>query len=1159
VLSQARRTLPAMHLLAGRPVLSASDLVGFLACEHLTQLELAALRGEVARPDREDPELDVLTRRGLEHEQAHRAALAAAGRTVVEIASPEPTEASLAAAEAATVAAMAAGAEVVYQAAFFDGRWRGQADFLVRVAQPSRLGPWSYEPVDTKLARKVKAAAVLQLCSYADHLERLQGAAPVNLHVVTGGGGATRLPLAHFQAYYRRARARAEAAAFGPPAATYPEPVEHCGICRWQPVCLARRRADDHLTLVAGMRRSQVARLAGAGVDTVAALAAAEAGPPPAGLAPATFARLAAQARLQLGQRASGRAHHELVLPVEEGRGLCRLPPPSPGDMFFDIEGDPFAGDGGLEYLLGVVEPGAPGGPAYHAFWGHDATGERHAFEAFMDLVAARRAADASLHVYHYGSYERTALGRLSGRHGTREDEVDALLRGAVLVDLLAVVRQGVRASEESYSLKHVEHLYRPPRAGAVADGRSSIVAYEAWLADPAPRLLEDIAAYNRDDCESTAQLRAWLEARRDEAGAAAGQPLPRPAAPGSEPAEAQAAAAAEMAELAARLVDGLPADPAAGTPHQAATWLLAQLLDWHRREARPEWRAHFRRLELDGEALVADAEAIGQLVHLAEVGPAGRTVVHRYRFPADQEHKIRAGQDVLWPATGARAGTVVRVDAALGELDLRRPAGAGAHPPGLLPPQPVNAAVLRRAVAAVATEVAARGLGAPGTHRAVADLLLRSRPRLRPGPRARTGPLVGPGEEGPAAAVALATGLDGSCLAVQGPPGSGKTYTGARMVLALVRAGRPVGVTATSHKAVANLLAEVRRAAGAAGLPLRAIQRCEPGEWCGEAVAERAGDNAAVHARLAAGQVDVVGGTPWLFARPELAGRLDTLFVDEAGQVSLANAVAAAASATNLVLLGDPQQLAQPSRGSHPPGSGASALEHLLGGRATMAADRGLFLDTTWRLHPELCRAVSDTFYDGRLAAHPSCRRQAVDDGPWAAGSGLRFLAVGHRHNRTSSPEEAAEVATGLAALVGRPWTDRHGTRRPLTLDDIVVVAPYNAHVARLQAALPPGARVGTVDRFQGQEAAVAIYSMATSSAADLPRSLEFLYSANRLNVAVSRARALAVVVASPDLLAARGRTPEQLRLVNALCRLAEAGAPPAREPAGAAAGSLT
>jgi uncharacterized protein len=359
-------------------------------------------------------------------------------------------------------------------------------------------------------------------------------------------------------------------------------------------------------------------------------------------------------------------------------------------------------------------------------------------------------------------------------------------------------------------------------------------------------------------------------------------------------------------------------------------------------------------------------------------------------------------------------------------------------------------------------------------------------------------------------------------------------------MIVDLVRSGRRVGITATTHKAITNLVDAACCRGADERVQLSVVQKGDEDRASAVPTVEVVGDNQLVVARLANG-AQVVAGTPWLFARPELASAVDVLFVDEAGQMSLANVVAAGASAESIVLLGDPQQLAQPSKGAHPPGAGVSPLEHVLGDHATIPADRGLFLATTWRLHPALCDFVSEAFYEDRLTPDPACGSQCVDAGRWAGGAGVRWRPAWHTGNRTCSAEEVTEVVTGVEALLGRPWTDRHGDRRLLGLDDILVVSPYNAQVARLSAALPPGARVGTVDRFQGQEAAVVIFSLATSSTEDLPRSVEFLYSLNRLNVAVSRARALVVLVCCPDLLRVRCRTPREMRLANALCRLAE------------------
>jgi predicted RecB family nuclease len=1127
-----------VHLLDGEIILSPTDLTGFLECEHLTQLELQAVRGLIERPIRDDPELDILTRRGGEHEQAHLDRLRAEGRTVCEIQSQGQSRADLLAREAETLAAMRSGIDVIYQATFFDGRWRGHADFLTKVATPSDIGAWSYEVADTKLARKVKTAALLQMANYSEQLARLQGVRPERMHVVLGSGVTESFRVDDFAAYYRAVKARYEAAVIGPPRATYPDPVDHCSVCRWQDVCKARRREDDHLSLVAGMRRDATRRLVDGGVSTVAQLAVMDPGAEVDRIGRAVLEKLRQQARLQVRQRETGVVEYEHLQP-EPSLGLARLPAPSPGDLFFDMEGDPFAGDYGLEYLFGVVEV-VDGQPKFHAWWGHNATEEKAAFEGFIDFAMERLEACPDLHVYHYAAYEPNRLKSLMGRYATREDEVDRLLRGGVLVDLYQVVRQSVRVSQESYSIKKLERLYMGERQADIADAGSSIVAYEQWLESRDPAKLESIERYNEEDCVSTWLLRDWLEARRPEAEAAFNCSLARPEARSPDPSEAQVQGEAENATIAASLAGDVPEAPEARSPEQRARWLLAQLLGWHRREMRSQWWDYFRRCELSDDDLIADSEAIGRLELEGEIGQVKRSTVYRYRFDPTQLHKIGIGDAPHDPRTQSSAGTVVAIDNLAGTIDLKRAmTSVVGHPGSLIPPKPLPSIEQRKAIARVAQDIVDRGIDGDGPYRAIRDLLLRQRPRAH---SAELGvALVRPDEAPAAGARRLVAGLDASYLPLQGPPGSGKTWTGARMIVDLVRANRRVGIAATSHKAICNLLEAVCEYAAEEGVPLRAMQRAPEDQRCSADIVTWARDNGDVDRALADGEIDVVAGTAWLFAREGLAGALDTVFIDEAGQMSLADVVAVSTSARNLVLLGDPQQLAHPSQGIHPPGSGISALEHILDGNPTIRPDSGVFLATTFRMHPDLCTYISEIAYEDRLLPDPSCALQDLGTGLPVGGTGVRLVRVEHSGNRTLSYEEVAVVCDLVGSLIGRVWTDARGASRPLRAEDILVVAPYNAQVDRLAAALPAGSRAGTVDRFQGQEAPVVIYSLATSSPDDMPRQMEFLYSLNRLNVAMSRARGLAVLVCSPAIMRVRCRKPEQMRLANAFCRLVE------------------
>lgn len=1225
-------------------VASPTDLVGHLACPHKTVLDLEVAEGRREAPDLDDAELAFLQRRGLEHERAYLDELARAGLEVAYCdgtdssatapgapaateapvtkeppvatdppssdtsprtcgADPEPTgppaepreplERLRARAEA-TRNALTRGVDVVYQATFLDDTdpqlwWRGHADFLRRThdTHPATGAP-AYEPEDTKLARHVTPAAVLQLAVYADLLTDLQGVEPEHLHVVLGGRETRSVAYRHAGAYERLARRRfAEFVRTGG-GGHYPEPVAHCAVCRWREVCDERRRHDDHLSLVAGLGREQARRLTAAGITTVEALAEVTARPRQAwpavrGLTPATYERLAHQARLQVAARGRpGPPPYEVLEPSGADRGLEALPPPSPGDLYFDIEGDPWVGDDGLEYLFGI---GWWDGEefAFRAFWGHTPAEERAAFEALVDLVVARRAAHPDLHVYHYAPYEPTALGRLAGRHGTREDEVDDLFRGKVLVDLYRVVRQGLRVGAESYSLKALEPLYLPARTDDIVDAASSVVAYERWLETGDDSILDAIEAYNRTDCESTARLHRWLEDRRAEAEAAFGVPLARPVPPragtagepdvdepddrpgggaGGVAGAGEPTAAERVAALAGRLLGD--ADELDGPEHAVdddavteaeARALLAGLLDFHRREDKPAWWRYFARVTgYEEGGLVDDPDCLGDLTYEGIVGEEDRSVLHRYRFDPDQDYRITDTTRVYDPGVERRKletgekipgpGIIVELDPREGVVVLKRGRSSAApHPRDLMPDEIVATGLLRASIEQIAGWVADRGVDADGSYRAVRDLLLRRPPRI--GGVTAGEALRRPGEAVQDAARRLVEGLDESYLPIQGPPGTGKTTTAARVIVELVAAGHRVGITGVSHAVISTLLDKVAALAAEEGVSLRAMQKtADSDQGRRDSAVEVVTENRPVEEAVAADEVDVVGGTAWLFARDALAGCFDHLVIDEAGQFALANVVAVGRAARNLVLVGDPQQLAQPTTGTHPPGVGVSALEHVLAGRATVPDDRGLFLDTTWRMHPDITRFVSELAYDGRLGADPDCARQRIDgEGP-LAGSGLRWVPVDHEGNRLSSEEEA-EVVHGLyEELVGRYWTGRDGRRRKLGPEDVLVVAPYNAQVHLLSTRLPPQARIGTVDKFQGKEAPVVLVSLAASSVEQIPRGLEFLYSANRLNVAVSRARALAVVVASPALLAAPVRTVEQLRLVNGLCRFAELGA---------------
>lgn len=852
------------------------------------------------------------------------------------------------------------------------------------------------------------------------------------------------------------------------------------------------------------------------------------------------YTRVREQARIQVEARETGEPRFEL-LPVEAGFGLTRLPEPSEGDIFLDLEGDPFAGEQGLEYLFGYLSKDGNGALTYQHTWAFSRADEKRAFEAFVDFVMEQWARFPDLHIYHYAPYEPAALKRLMGRYATREEELDRMLRAKLFVDLYQVVRHGLRAGVESYSIKRLEPLYGFDRHTALPDANAALSLLQAGIElDDIPSISEatraTVLAYNRDDCRSASALHHWLESLRSQI-VSSGTAVPRPEPGDGAPNENVAAWLIRINPVIAKLTADIPADPEERTAEQQGRWILANVLDWHRREDKAVWWELFRLSDLPAEDLLDERAGLSGLSFVAAVGGTAKAPIHRYRFPP-QETELHGGED-LHKLGGAKLGTVEAISFVAATVDIKkRQDSAGIHPEAIFAHSYVGGKVMAEALLRIGTYVAERGLRGEGPYRAARDLLLREIPR--------TGgqPLHSEGETAVDAAVRICAGLTGGILPIQGPPGAGKTYTGAQMICELVRHGRTVGITANSHKVIRNLIDETIEAAEQQGLDLHCCQKPYEMEDA-QPHHSFVRSNKDLFAALGVSAM-VGGGTAWLWAAPEAFETIDVLFVDEAAQMSLANVLAVSQAAKTVVLIGDPQQLDQPMQGSHPEGTDVSALDHILGGQQTISPAKGLFLEQTWRLHPDICSFTSELFYDGKLVSREGLQKQIINATDPINGSGLRYLPVHHRGNQNCSPEEAMAVGALVEAILkGKAtWVDRDGQEKPVTLDEIIIITPYNAQVFEIQQRLP-GARVGTVDKFQGQEAPIAIYSMATSSRADAPRAMEFLYSLNRLNVATSRAKCVCIMVGSPELFETECRTPRQAQLANAFCRFLELAHP--------------
>jgi predicted RecB family nuclease len=1151
-MSVGRLTVAAVFTAGDSIIYSASDLAAAARCEYALLRQFDAKLGWGQSVTVEDELLARTAALGDEHEQRRLEALREEyGDGVVVIGRPAFTVAGITAAAAATQRAIATGAPVIYQATMFDGRFVGFADFLVRDGE-------QYQVSDTKLARSAKVTALLQIAAYADTLSRSGIPVSPEAELVLGNGAAVRYRVDELIPVFLEQRARLqhlldEHYAHGTPVRWDDERVRACFRC---PACEEQVRATDDLLLVAGLRVSQRAKLIDAGIETVAELA--DRAGPIEDIPVRTLDKLIAQAKLQVRQRDTGTPQFEVADP----QPLALLPNPDEGDLFFDFEGDPlWTADGtdwGLEYLFGVLTGGRSG--TFHPLWAHDRRDERKALTDFLALVAKRRKRFPNMHVYHYASYEKTALLRLAGRHGVGEDDVDDLLRSGTLVDLYPIVRKSIRVGSESISLKALEPLYMGAqlRSGDVTTAADSITQYARYSElrgngqfDEAATVLKEIEDYNHYDCRSTRALRDWLLMRAFESGITPVGAQPVSDGGVIEQADPLAAALAEFTGIAA---------VGDRTPEQTAVALVSAARGYHRREDKPFWWAHFDRLNypVDEWADDTDVFIVGdaklavdwnrpprarklqrrvQLFGELARGALNSDVFALYEPPAptgitDNPDRRAAGRATVIEADDWSAPTEVIV------VERTPQDGNTFHqiPFALTPGPPIPTTPLRDSIQSAAAAVAAGLPLLPRT--AVFDILLRRRPRTRSGAGLpRRGNVVDD-------VTAALLDLDSSYVAVHGPPGTGKTYTAARVIHRLVAEhGWRIGVVAQSHAVVENLF-DCTIDAGID--PLRVAKKRydrDDVRW------QQIGENEYAGFLTGTGGSGgcVIGGTAWDFANPNRVppASLDLLVIDEAGQFCLANTIAVAPAAVNLLLLGDPQQLPQVSQGTHPEPVDGSALGWLVEDHRTLPAERGYFLDRTHRMHPAVCAPVSALAYEGRLQSYSDLTAARRLDG---YPPGVHVVRVRHEGNSTESPEEAEAIVAHIRLLVGSSWTAERGTR-PLTPADVLVLAPYNAQVVLLRQHLAAAelgdVRVGTVDKFQGAEAPVAIISMTASSVEDIPRGIPFLLNRNRLNVAISRAQYAAVIVRAEALTEYLPAAPAGVVELGAFLALTASGAP--------------
>jgi predicted RecB family nuclease len=1137
-----RARLGEVHMV--ERLLTPSKITAWLDCAHYLTLKHEVEAG--VRPEPSQPFgsfADLLRQKGEEHEAACLAEYSAQGKTVHSVAPRDIAGRETFATWAERVRpALDSEVDVLFQMPFVHDGIRGIADFLERTIDPTS-GTTTWEPVDAKLARnEAKRGHVLQLCFYADAIAATTGTQPSQLKIWLGSRRIEAISYEAVRPYWHRLRNQLRevlGADVDPTvdAATHPEPCDHCRFCEFDPTCRDIWEQEDSLIHVAGIRRTDREALEPAGVTTLGALATGS--HEVADMKADRLSRLQVQAQLQV--QAKAEAHDpappppfQPIIPVDDspwGHGFEQLPEPHHADLFLDFEGHPFwRADRGLFFLFGYIASDDGGASwAFHQRWAHSEAEERDQVRDLVHYIEARRRAHPGMHVYHYNHTERSALAALAAEHAVVEGTLSELIDDGVFVDLMTVAKNAVQVGVRSYGLKQLEHLAAYKRSHDIDKGAGAVIAFDRYCHDRDEAHLASIAAYNEDDVRATKALRDWLVTQRpaDLAWRALAEDDP------DEPVDPS-----EIDELLERL---------ASSEEGSIEHLLADLLGYWGRE----WSAYIAPiigtlssesdLLLDNPEVIAGLSDAEPVERLTPTGKPSSVPGRRLTFPPQKlsnDFTNRPPKKAIFVAPDGKV-TFIGIDPI--DVDARELVlqwNDAADERGIVPSAVVAdkwfdiSSKLSALVSLTKQVLEPTAHGAPNP--ATLTLLRADPPAFVPG----GGPHGGSFTDHVDDLARWVTQLDASVLGIQGPPGTGKTYRGAHIAKALVQQGKRVGVTAMSHHAIGNLLAEIAEVfAEEPVVSLNAIRKQDhPSEpIAGVTTTKKNSD-------LAKSEFNIVAATSWGFAGKDMLGApVDVLLIDEAGQLALIDAVVSSRSAHNVVLLGDPQQLPQVAQATHPRQSGHSALGHILGDHATMPPDRGVFINETRRMHPDVCRFISERIYDGKLTSHLDCADQGT-----ALGTGLRWLQVHHTGCSTESEIEADAVIAQIHEVLGRQWTDKKGEHRTISAGDVMVVAPYNDQKDLLRAKLDAdpvtkGLRVGTVDKFQGRQAPIVFFTMTSSSADDMPRGTEFLFSSNRLNVAISRAQCLAYLVCTKELLESRAKTVEDMLLIANLCAFVE------------------
>ena len=1120
---------------------SPSDLNNFVACKYTVLNEIKYHNKEIRKsPDRANDKL--WKEMGVEHEKRHYKILKEKYKKSITIKSDLNEKDRF----DETVRAIQKGYDLIYHAYLIDDNLRGEADFLIKCDTKSDLGDYSYEVYDTKITRNLKPRHITQITAYSDMLGKIQKVLPEKMYLIDGSDEYHSFKTIEYIDLFNHSKKEfIKFLSNISKEKIYPEKCSYCNLCDWKDECDKTWENDNYINLVAGSNKSQIEKLKKNKIRTVEQLSKTKLTAIDLKINAESFKKIQLQAQLQEEKRNTGE-DKIVILDSDFGKGFYKLPKPDDGDVFFDIEGYPRM-DRPFEYLHGLYYKDK-GKLKFKDLWAknYNKESEKNIFIELINFLEKRFVEYPNAHIYHYASYEKRAIRELATSYSSefpKGDIVnDDLLRKEKYVDLFSIVSQSIRTSERDLSLKSIEKFYNFKRKADIVKADDSVIKYDNWIATKNEKYKQDIINYNEEDCISTYLLREFLVKNKPENidWFVKQEEITKE---GEEPNKYRRKASNKLSREEVEVDLNNRLEKKKNKTNKKFVENLKNFIGFHWKSNKPEFWEVFDRAEKTHLELEDDTECIANCVLIDDKPKVTEDgFVYSYRFN-DQNYKQKEGKSAFDAHQIKGLGTIHSIEENFPDKNIvkilvskrRKNIEMPSHLTlgNTMPPQ------VHQHDQALNKFLEDYILNNGENYKSIMDMLERKEPDIK---NIKSGSiLIEENKDLITQSIEIVKNLNNSYLTIQGPPGTGKTYTSAKIIIELMKAGKKVGVTSNSHEAIKTLLIAIEQQAVDQNYEFSGMRKSKSSDkhdW-------KFIRNVTTGKPLNMDSYSLFAGTSWFFVDPRMNKTLDYLFIDEAGQVALGTTIANATSADNLVLIGDQMQLSQPMRAKHEGYARMSSLDFILEDDDTISTDKGVFLNVTRRLNKKICNYISTSFYDSRLTSDPITETRSVNlKLDPIKDEGLFYVPIDHNGCSQRSDEEADLVEKVFNKIVNKEYKSENITGK-ISAKDIMVVAPYNAQAnnirERLKKKFKDDVRVGTIDLFQGQEAKVVLISMTTSDVESLPRHKDFFFSRNRLNVAISRAECVAIIIFNENLLLASASSIKEMKLINSFCKLLE------------------